>query len=430
MSIRMPSWSLIQRIKNSEFALHVSTLATGSLLAQGITLGAAPFLTRLYGPESFAVLALFMAIAGTAASGASGRYDVALVVAKDDKDCDGLLALSFWTAGFVSSLIFLFLFFEDINLKKILNAESLGVWWLLIPIFIFITASGTTLKYYANRTKNYLLISRISVGQALLNITASLFFGFLGFTVSGLILALFLSAILLLTLLIYNFKKYLNNVGWAFNKQKIFLAFRYKQFPLYNASTTFLDSLTIALPVFFLMKYYPESIVGYYSLLTRVATAPLGFIAQSVSQVHIRKVAEQIGKGEDPSNYLLRISILLTGVAILPTVILMLYAPAIFEWIFGTQWRTAGELLVILMPALSLKFVVSTVSGVFSGTGNSHLAGFWKIAAFLITFLMFWLFVGKLNIRDLFLIMMITDVLLYSFYYYLVWYAIKNPKKI
>ncbi|MEI8204180.1 MAG: hypothetical protein WCH34_14255 [Bacteroidota bacterium] len=115
------------------------------------------------------------------------------------------------------------------------------------------------------------------------------------------------------------------------------------------------------------------------------------------------------------------------GIVALPTLALVLYAPTLFVWVFGVQWRLAGELLAILMPSLALRFVVSTVSGVFSSTGNNHLAAFWKILAFLGTFLMFWRLADQLTVKDLFLSMMVLDFVLYSFYYYLIWYAIKHP---
>ena len=46
----------------SEFVRSVATLMSGNFLAQAITLGAAPIVTRLFSPEEFGLFAIIMAI--------------------------------------------------------------------------------------------------------------------------------------------------------------------------------------------------------------------------------------------------------------------------------------------------------------------------------------------------------------------------------
>ncbi len=421
--------ALIQRIRKSEFARHVGTLATGSLLAQFIALAASPFLTRLYGPESFAVLALFMAIVATIAPVASGRYDVAIVVARDEKDSDGLLALSLWVVGAISLLMLLILALGQQSLKEFLNAESLGFWWLLAPLIMCLTAAITALRYFANRHKRYVLISRVLVVQALCGATLSISLGVAGFQGEGLLISALLTTILGTALLLYSYRSELGSLQWRPSQMTWNLAKRYKQFPLYEASTTFLNSVQLALPVFFLAKYFPEAILGYYALLMRVALSPLGFISSAVSQVYLRKVAELVQRKKDSTRYLIQLSLTLATIVAIPTFIFMLYAPTLFGWVFGEQWREAGFLLTILMPGLAVRFVASSVSGAIPSTGNSRLGAYWKIFAFITTFSMFWLLAGKLTIEDLFFAMMLTDVAIYSLYLYVSWYSVKHPRE-
>lgn len=82
---------MFYRIRQSQYARNVGTLATGTLIAQAIGIAASPILTRLYSPESFATLALFMAIVSSLAPGVSGRYEIAIVVAKNPRDSQSLL---------------------------------------------------------------------------------------------------------------------------------------------------------------------------------------------------------------------------------------------------------------------------------------------------------------------------------------------------
>jgi O-antigen/teichoic acid export membrane protein len=121
-------------------------------------------------------------------------------------------------------------------------------------------------------------------------------------------------------------------------------------------------------------------------------------------------------------------TLMLSIIASIPTLIFMVAAPELFALLFGEQWRQAGVLLVILAPALALKFVVSTLSGVFSSTGNSHLDGYWKILAFFSTFIMLFAMSGKLEVKELLIAMVVNDCFLYFIYYRLILQAIRKPK--
>lgn len=429
MSVHIIS-ELVAKAKANEFFRHVSALATGALLAQLIGFAASPILTRLYSPTDYAVLALFGAIVSSISAAACGRYDIAVVVAREDNDTRSLLSLSFWVATLISLFLFISLFMSEDLFRFFFKTELLGGWLLVVPFVLLMGSAGMALRFYANRYKDYSVISRISVYTAVASAALSMGFGLLNFQAQGLLLSTLLTTCFTLTLFVYQYRKDLVKLRFWPDSQLVTIAVRYRQFPVYNASTTLLDSVTLALPVFFIAKYFPEAIVGYYALLTRVATAPLGFISQAVSQVHIRKIAEQIHYGQDPTRYLASLSLILVGIISLPTILLMLTGPQLFAFVFGEAWRVAGELLVILMPALALKFVVSTVSGVFAGTGNNQLAALWKVCAFVGTLGMFWLFADKFDIRGIFYAMLITDLVLYLFYYYLIWYAVKYPKEI
>ena len=83
---------MIQKIKKqahsaffkSEFNFNVFTLMVGSTLAQAIPIAITPILTRLYTPEDFGVLALFIAITSILGSVVNGRYEQAIILPKKE----------------------------------------------------------------------------------------------------------------------------------------------------------------------------------------------------------------------------------------------------------------------------------------------------------------------------------------------------------
>lgn len=419
---------LLTRFQQSELLRHVGTLASGTLIAQVILLGSSPVLTRVYGPESFAMLALFMAFISAIAPGVSGRYEVAIVVAKTPEDSRSFLVISVWIAAAVSAgiAVSLFAFFEPIS--AFLNAGSLGRWLMLVPLGLFLFGVTTAMRYFANSRKDYATISRLAIGQAFVTTVVSILFGVISVPLPGLVAATLLGFGFAAVYMGCAYWRELGGLSQRLDPVRRALALRYKDFPLYNASTSILDGFTLSMAVFFLTKHYPEAVVGYYALLNRVAAAPLGFISQAVSQVHLKKVAELVQSGNSVKPYLKRISLALVAIVSVPTVIFMLAAPPLFAIVFGDAWREAGELLVILMPAIAVKFVVSTLSGVFASTGNNHLSAVWKVTAFVVTLAMFQAFSGTLGVRSIFVAMMVTDIALYLFYYYLIWKAIRHSR--
>ena len=81
-------------LSRSVFVRNVAVLMSGSVVAQILVVAAAPILTRLYSPEAFGVLGLFVAGSQTLIVAASWNYAGAIVLAKDAKDAANIMVLS------------------------------------------------------------------------------------------------------------------------------------------------------------------------------------------------------------------------------------------------------------------------------------------------------------------------------------------------
>ncbi|MGH1359580.1 MAG: lipopolysaccharide biosynthesis protein [Burkholderiaceae bacterium] len=401
---------------------------TGIFIAQLVTVAAYPIITRLYGPESFAALVLFSAIASTPAAAASGRYDLAIVIAKDPLDRLRLLYLSLCICGGFSAFLAAALLLGRTPLVDLLNAEHLGNWLFVAPLALFLFAANAALRGFANGINNYSLISRTIGGQSVVVCTVSILLGGLGFEASGQILAFTLGLTFCFLVLSYSYRKELSAFVSEKNHGLLRLAVAYKRFPIFEALPSLLNGIQLAMPIFFLTKYYPESVVGFYALLSRVAGIPMTLVGQAVSLVHLRKSAELSDKQDEARRYIYRLTLVLFALICPVTIILMLFAPEIFGTAFGQRWREAGEFLTILMPSIALRFVVSSLSNAVSSTGNNHLGAAWKLFAFTITLAMYLKLAGTLDVRDMLFAMMLTDLISYSMYYLVIIYSVRNPR--
>jgi O-antigen/teichoic acid export membrane protein len=85
---------MIRRLKpKSEFGRNVLTLMTGTTIAQSIPVAITPILTRLYTPEDFGLLAVFVALTAILGSIANGRYELAIMHPEKDEESINIAAL-------------------------------------------------------------------------------------------------------------------------------------------------------------------------------------------------------------------------------------------------------------------------------------------------------------------------------------------------
>ena len=85
---------MIQRIRNSQFVKNIALLLSGNIIGQLISILASILLTRLYSPNDFAVLAYFLTITGIISVIAGGRYELAIMLPKENVKANALYLIS------------------------------------------------------------------------------------------------------------------------------------------------------------------------------------------------------------------------------------------------------------------------------------------------------------------------------------------------
>lgn len=421
--------SILVQLRQSLYLRQVATLLSGSVLAQLISLLAAPLLTRLYSPEAFGALAFFVAIVATLAPGVGGRYEVAVVVATE-LERRNFFFIAVWLTAALCLLFLLVLSALFASLSDWVSTSSLGNWLLLAPLALFVTGASAALRSWANAIKDYRSLSYSAVVQTTSVTVLALALGAAGQLENGLLFANLTGLVLTCAYLTYEFRDLARDGDWRWDRHKWALALRYKDYPLFNATANILNGVMTGLPVFFLAGHFSEAVVGYYALLVRVGVVPLSFIAEAVSRVNLKKISELLQAEQDTMPYLCRITLSLLAVATFPSALLMLFAPQLFAWVFGATWGQAGELLVILMPALAVQFVVSTLSLSFVAAGHLRMQAAWQVLS-LLTSLAVFAWAGSVgDIERFFWAYMIKDVVLYVLYYAMLVYALRHPKRI
>ena len=175
---------------------EIGTHAIGGLAAQAIGLALSPVVARLYAPESYAVLTVFLTVVTTCLPAICGKYEIAVVVAGTDRHARELVGLCFWLAGAISGTLLIVTLFFGEYITSWLGGPNLGWWIVAAPPFMFVSAVTVIMTNHANRHREYRALSTLALVQAVAIALMNLTFGFMGLEATGLLIGNCLATLL------------------------------------------------------------------------------------------------------------------------------------------------------------------------------------------------------------------------------------------
>ena len=347
-------------------ARQVMTLVTGTGLAQLIPLAVSPLLTRLYTPQDFGVFALYASLLAVLAVLGSARYELALMLPKDDTDALALVALAMAIVLATSAAVLAAVLLFQAGLARWLDSPALGPWLFLVPVSMLLTGLVNTLTVWANRTSRY---RQISISRVLQSASAAAVAVALGWGLSrgsqagvGLVLGAVVGQALAGASLAWPFWRRwgarLQGVGWQPMRAQ---ALRFREFPAINMPHALLDALQGSAVVALIAALFGPTLLGFHALAQRVVRTPMATLGSAVAQVFQKRAADALHAGGDTRRLVDAVLRRLgaVAVAVLP---LLWFAPELFAFVFGAAWREAGVYAQILTPWLLLNFMLSPLS--------------------------------------------------------------------
>lgn len=331
------------------FFRNVATVATGTVLAQSIVVAFAPIITRIYGPEAFGMLGVFIAITSVLIPVATLTYSISIVLPSKDEDALVLAKLSILIAFGIAVIAALLLFFFKDPLINLLRIHAIERFVFLVPYVLFFSAFSQSLQQWMIRKKQYKTTALITVTDVISLNGIKVFAGLFWPTASILVILAAFGSSLNAALFGLGAKRTLNFSGNLFrfnratlSKMKV-LARNYRDFPMYRAPQVFLNSMSLGLPVLMLTSLFGPASAGFYALGKRVLEMPGQILGKSISDVFYPRIAEAGNKGEDLRHLVVRATLGLSAIGILPYGLVFLLGPWLFGVVFGSDWTVAGE---------------------------------------------------------------------------------------
>lgn len=306
-------------------------LFSGLVVVQGLNFAFSLILPRFYSPDDYASFGVFTAIVLILIEIITLKLDITIFFPNDDATSLEIVHVVFYISSFFSILVLAI---------SILISFFYNPVYLLISLLLLLNGISLSLNAWFNRKKNYKTINNYRISQAILTPVISLILIFLFNLHSGLIWGLVLGQFFGVLYLLFSFK----NFQVTLLKRSLVFKYlrKYNQFPKYGVLSSLINSLSKNSIVLFINFFFGAINAGYYTLSTRVLSAPAGMYQSALSQIYLQQASLL-------NNYELKIytkKIIWFGfiLGVIPVILLLFFGQPIFGFVFGLKWVMAGKM--------------------------------------------------------------------------------------
>ena len=353
----------LERQLRFDFLRNVVTLFTGSSIAQLIPFLVSPVLTRLYVPEEFGSLGLLISIASYFSIVATLQYSTAIMLPKKDEDAINVFGLAILvTFGITALSLLVVLFLKDFIVKS-LSAQEVESWLIYIPVIVSLTGIFESLNVWSSRQKRFRSLAFRHVSQATTQTGTKLLLGLKGFTSIGLLVGTIAGQFIATSVLFFQSlsldRQLYKSIRFIEIKKQARL---YIDFPKYTTWQGFFDIFNVSGMALLINLHHGTAMLGMYTFSLAMVQKPINLIGQSISEVYYQQVSEihQNNASVWSSTEKLLRRVFFLGLPF--ACIGILFAPLIFNFVFGEEWKEAGVFAQIFTPWVFAKFVTYPLS--------------------------------------------------------------------
>lgn len=363
------------------FTRNVLTLMGGTAIAQAIPLLASPLLTRLYSPEQFGALALLLALANPISLMVCGRYELTVVLPRDDEQANTLARTALLLALSVSLVMGgITWWFRELFMGW-LGGPSAMMPLVLAPMLFMLMGAFQPLNNWLIRKQAFRAMGLNKLVQTTGITLASLVLGLAAFhhgLMAGYIagwVAYFIIGAVQAQRKDFRFRP------WNLGAMRA-AAWEYRGFPLYNALPAVLNTASLSVPVFLLAQVFDKEVTGQFNLCRQTILLPVTFLATSFMQAYMQRASHTVAEGL-PVLPTLRGGVRALGALALAMVVVLVAAgPWLFGFVFGVQWTVAGEYARILAVPIALQLVVVPLTPLLPALRRIRAYSLWQVCYF------------------------------------------------
>lgn len=329
---------------------------SATVVAQAVGFALSPVISRLYPPEDFGVLGAFSAMINIVTAGITLEYYQALMIPKSDEDALGLFAVSGLSASIGAVLVLGVL----VVMPGSIGGGSAVHWLYYVlggSVTVGVVGWGMTFQAWCTRKKEFGVTATAQVVRSGLGNGLQVMLGFVGGGAGALIASLIASEGAFTVVMA---RRHMSTIEDMFRKVSLARMFKlareYKDFPIFSASMSYLNALSIGLPVLLLSEKYGVAVAGAYAFALKIIQAPMSVVMGALRQVLFQRVCELQQQGRRLGPLYWRAIWALSGLSLIPLIVLSFWGGELFAFVFGERWRAAGGMAGHLIIWLSGMF--------------------------------------------------------------------------
>nr|WP_277753237.1 oligosaccharide flippase family protein [Metabacillus mangrovi] len=379
-------------LSENRFFKNIVLVASGTAFAQILSIAMSPIITRIYPPEEYGVLSVFVSLLSLISIGASLDFQKAVPIADDDQSAYNLIVGAFLILiSFCVTLITVFAFWGE-QVFNLLNSEVLIDYMYLIAIGVLFIGVYNIMLHWSLRIKDFRVITRTTVTQSIASNLSKIGLGLMGLGSLGLILGQIIGqsgGIARLSFpLIEKRREIINVIKWSEIRKQLT---RYIKFPLFSAPSNYIYTAGNEVPLIILTSLYGTTVAGLYGLANSIVSLPISLLAMSISQVFYSETAS-IGKSNPQKikSLSLELSGKLALIGLLPLLVFVLFGPWIFSVAFGHHWYDAGKYARVLAFIVYVHFVILPVGRILEVIEKQNIGlviNLFRLVVIILTFI-------------------------------------------
>lgn len=339
---------------------NFAKLLSANVVAQVIGLIVYPILTRIYSPEDFGLLNLFLSIGNVLVVLAIADYYYAIVLPKQEKDAVALTHISAILLLTTTILVALSVLFSH-PISMLFKSPGLATYYWMMPIYVLVMGTWNILNYWYIRKKSFGRISSYQMSQSILSAGGKVSLGYAGVLQGGMIYTIVLAPLVaLLSSLALSFRKTLRPL-LRFSREDVFTqAHEYRNFPCFVLPRSFINVMAGQLPILLLTPFFGAKYVGLLSMALLLGYTPIGTITRALYQVLYQHTTERVHASAKIGDVFWRF-MGYSSIVIIPTFVgVGIFLPTVTAWLLGEEWRVVGEYIRWMLPWLYVSLLTGS----------------------------------------------------------------------
>ena len=357
-------------MKKSSILKETGTLLGGNVLAQVIALAAYFILMRIFSPDDYGLYNIFYSYIEVLIILSTLKYELAVVVADDDREANDLAGLTLRINTLVSLLLLTIVLVLWLTGMLPGNFAQLGWMVLLIPPMVFFCGTSRVYGALFNRMHCYRSIAVNETVNAGTGALLKIALGLLGMLQAGMPVGTVAGRAIANITYRLKLRQLGRTPSFHGDRTAAFSVMRkHRNFPFFVASKDFINSLSYNLPFLWLALYFDRAEVGLFALALTFTFRPANLLNTAIEKVYYARTAEGVRLGEPVGRMISRMLLVVNAIALPVCILAWFVAEPVFSFCFGGRWAGCGIYVRALLPWIFLSLSATPltfISNVFS----------------------------------------------------------------